>query len=305
MEYLFSQIDPTTLSRPSQNAAIIYAIFILLEITYIILKKRGGRYETRDTSTSILMGTGSAVTGVIFGGIGLFFVVQAYGVRIMTIETTPIMLLILFFVDDFRFYWSHRFSHRVRWFWANHVIHHSSQHFNLSTALRQAWFNSFSGLVIIYLPFVLLGVNPFALLFVGSVNLLYQFFIHTEAIKKFPKWIEAFMNTPSHHRVHHSTAPQYLDTNYAGVFIIWDRLFGTFAEEGLNEEMRYGIIKNLGTFNPLRVATHEFVGIFKDIFAPGLSIKQRFAYLFAVPGWSHDGSRQTSDDVKREAGIAA
>ena len=303
MDFLFSKIDPTALSRPSDNAALIYALFIFLEITYIVLRKRGGRYETRDTSTSIMMGTGSAVAGILFGGIGIFLVVQVYNARIMSIETTPLMLIVLFFLDDFRFYWSHRFSHRIRWFWANHVIHHSSQHFNLSTALRQAWFNSFSGMVLIYLPFVWLGVNPYALLFVGSVNLLYQFFIHTEAIAKFPRWIEAVMNTPSHHRVHHSTLPQYLDKNYAGVFIIWDHLFGTFVEEDLNDEMKYGIVKNLGTFNPFRVATHELFSIFKDISSSGLTLKQRLAYLFAVPGWSHDGSRQTSDDIRKQANL--
>ncbi len=300
MEYLFSKLDPTTLSDPSTFAGPIYGLFIIIEITYILLKKRGGDYETRDTTASILMGTGNAVASILIGGIGLFILFKVYDHRIISIETTPLMLIILFFLDDFRFYWAHRFSHRIRWFWANHVVHHSSQHYNLSTALRQAWFNSFSGLVIIYIPFIWLGVHPGAMVFVASINLLYQFFIHTESIHKFPRWIEAFMNTPSHHRVHHSTNPEYLDMNYGGVFIIWDRLFHTFAQEDDNTKIKYGIIKNLGTFNPLRIATHEFVGIFKDITAPGLTFKQRFAYMFAVPGWSHDGSRMTSMDIRAQ-----
>ena len=254
-------------------------------------------------STNIMLGTGSAIFGTLLTGGAVLLLFAFYNMRVMTIETTPLMLVALFFLDDFRFYWSHRFSHRIRWFWANHIVHHSSQHYNLSVALRQPWFSSITGLVVIYVPFVWLGVHPGALLFVGSVNLLYQFFIHTEAIHKFPKWIEAVMNTPSHHRVHHSTNPEYLDMNYGGVFIIWDRLFRTFAEEEDGAKLEYGIIKNLGTFNPLRVATHEFVGIFRDAFSKGLTLKQRLAYIFAVPGWSHDGSRLTSDDIKREAAL--
>ncbi len=304
MEYLFSKLDPAALSDPSTFAGPVYALFIFMEITFIVMAKRGGDYETRDTTTSILMGTGSAVWGILLGGIGLYLLFVVYGMRIISIETTPLMLIILFVLDDFRFYWSHRFSHRIRWFWANHVVHHSSQHYNLSTALRQPWFSSLTGMVIIYVPFVWLGIHPGALVFVGSVNLLYQFFIHTEAIHKFPKWIEAIFNTPSHHRVHHSINPQYLDMNYGGVFIVWDKLFRTFAEENDNDKLEYGIIKNLGTFNPLRIATHEFVGIFRDAFSKGLTLKQRLAYIFAVPGWSHDGSRQTSDDIRRQAEVA-
>ncbi len=303
MDYLFSHLDPTKLSDPSTYAGPIYALFIFIEITFIVLAKRGGEYETRDASTSIALGSLSAIFGILISGGAIFILFQVYQARIMTIETTPLMLIILFVLDDLRFYWAHRFSHRIRWFWANHVVHHSSQHYNLSTALRQPWFSAVTGLVLIYVPFIWLGVHPGAMLFVGSVNLLYQFFIHTETIHKFPKWIEAVFNTPSHHRVHHSVNPKYLDTNYAGVFIIWDKLFHTFAEEGEGEKLEYGIIKNIATFNPFRIATHEFISIFSDMIKPDLTLKQRLAYVFAVPGWSHDGSRQTSDDIKRQSGV--
>lgn len=301
MEFLLTHLDPTTLGDPSTYGGPIYALFIFIEITFILFLKRGGDYETRDSSASILMGLGSTIAGGFLGFISFAFFMKMYSMRIMDIQTTPLMLLILFVVDDFRYYWYHRFMHRVRWFWANHVVHHSSQHYNLSTALRQPWFGAFSGLVIIYTPFMLLGVNPLAIFFIGSVNLFYQFFIHTETVRKFPRWIEAVMNTPSHHRVHHSTKPEHLDTNYAGVFIIWDRLFGTFIREDDDEAMQYGIVHNLGTFNPLRIATHEYVGIFTDVFKSGLKFTERFAYVFAPPGWSHDGSRQTSDDIKQES----
>ena len=303
MDTLFAHLDPTKLSDPSTFAGPIYALFIFLEITFIVLAKRGGEYETRDASTNIALGSLSAVFGLFLGVAAVTFLFLVYNLRIMTIETTPFMLIILFVLDDFRFYWAHRFSHRIRWFWANHVVHHSSQHYNLSTALRQPWFGAITGLVVIFVPFVWFGVHPGAILFVMSINLLYQFFIHTETIYKFPKWIEAVMNTPSHHRVHHSVNPKYLDMNYAGVFIVWDKMFGTFAEEADGDILQYGIIKNIATFNPFRLATHEFISIFQDMTKPGLSLKQRFAYVFAVPGWSHDGSRQTSDDIKRQAGL--
>lgn len=301
IESLFSKLDPSTLSDPSTFAGPLYALFIVLEVSYIMVKKRGGDYETRDTAASILMGVGNVIATILLGGIGLFILFQLYAMRLFDLAVTPFMLLIVFLFDDLRFYWSHRFSHRIRWFWANHVVHHSSQHYNLSTALRQPWFNAFSGMVFIYTPFVLLGVHPLAIVFVSSINLLYQFFIHTEAIRKLPRWIEFIFSTPSHHRVHHSTNPEYLDTNYGGVLIIWDRLFRTFVEENEQETIRYGIVNNLGTFNPLRISSHEFVAIFKDMVGSGLSLRQRLAYIFAVPGWSHDDSRMTSDQIKDQA----
>lgn len=301
MEYLFSKLDPAQFFDPSSVAGPLYVFFIVFEILYIWKRKRGGDYESRDTAASLIMGSTSLVSRVLFGFIGYFIVSHIYAMRIMDIPTTPLMLVVLLFVDDFRYYWSHRLSHRIRWCWANHVVHHSSQHFNLSTALRQPVLSSFTGLVILYSPFALLGVHPGAIAFVGSANLIYQFFIHTETVGKLPRWCEAVFNTPSHHRVHHSTKPEHLDTNYAGIFIIWDRMFSTFAQEKDNEAMQYGLVYNLGTFNPLRIATHEFVGIFKDISQKGLKFSQRFAYMFAPPGWSHDGSRLTSVDIKKQA----
>ncbi len=132
---------------------------------------------------------------------------------------------------------------------------------------------------------------------VGGINLVYQFWIHTEAIGKLPRWFEAVMNTPSHHRVHHATNAKYLDANYAGVFIVWDRMFGSFVEEDIAEKPRYGIVKNLATFNPVTVAFHEFIGIAKDL-KSARSLREIVGYIFAPPGWSPDGSRETSDSIK-------
>ena len=132
--------------------------------------------------------------------------------------------------------------------------------------------------------------------FCAGLNLIYQFWIHTEAIGRMPKWFEAVMNTPSHHRVHHGVNPRYLDANYAGVFIIWDRMFGSFVPERDDEPVRYGIVKQLGSFNILWAAVHEWVGIAKDMWAAPW--RHKLNYLIREPGWSHDGSRQTSAMIK-------
>ena len=299
MSFLNAILDPATLPDPKQVATPLFILFVLIELTLVTRSKARGDYETRDTLTSLIMGTGSILGGVLLGGLGFLCLVTAYRLRFATIETTPLSLFLLFLLDDMRFYWSHRLSHRIRWFWADHVIHHSSQHYNLSTALRQPWLSGISGMFLLQTPLALMGFHPGALAFVGAVNLVYQFWIHTEAVGRLPSWFEAVFNTPSHHRVHHAHNARYLDANYAGTLIIWDRIFGSFIPEDDTEPPEYGLVKNLGTFNPLRVATHEYVGIWKDIAQRRLTLRQRLAYLFAPPGWSHDGSRMTSDELKR------
>jgi hypothetical protein len=180
--------------------------------------------------------------------------------------------------------------------WAAHVNHHSSQHYNLSTALRQTWTGNLTMGILFSLPLSWLGFHPVMIAICGGFNLIYQFWIHTEAIKRMPKWFEAVMNTPSHHRVHHATNPRYLDRNYAGVFIIWDKMFGTFTPEVDDEPIRYGIVKQLGSFNLLWAVFHEWIGMIADIIrAPW---RHKLAYLLREPGWSHDGSRETSDMIR-------
>nr|WP_205967479.1 sterol desaturase family protein [Aquisalinus luteolus]GGH98646.1 fatty acid hydroxylase [Aquisalinus luteolus] len=294
--------DMPELPDIASYAAPIYVGLIVAEILFVHFSRAKGSYETRDASTSIAMGLGNVTSGIIFAttvyaGIFAFFL-WIYRFAPVKWEFGILSLLACFVLDDLRYYWVHRFSHTIRWGWADHVIHHSSQHFNLSTALRQPWFSFAKGYFVSVIPLVLLGFHPAMIAFAGSINLFYQFFIHTEAVGKMPKWVEAVMNTPSHHRVHHGRNARYLDSNYAGVFIVWDRLFGTFVEEDDSHPVRYGLVKNIGTYNPLRVATHEYVGMWRDATLPGLSVKQRLAYVFAPPGWSHDGSRKSSADIK-------
>ena len=291
-------MDLMDLPKVTELAIPFFILAILAEIAAIrFLSARGG-YETRDSLTSLLMGVGNVVSGLLFGFIAYTVLVWAWQYRVADIPFTWWSFAIAFILDDLRYYWYHRIAHRCRWVWAEHVNHHSSQHYNLTTALRQSWTGTFTGMFTLLIPLVLLGFHPNLLAFVAGFNLVYQFWIHTEVIGKMGKPIELIFNTPSHHRVHHATNPRYLDANYAGTLIVWDRMFGTFVEELDEDVPRYGLVHNIATFNPFRVAFHEWIGMFRDATRPGLTIRQRLGYLFMPPGWTHDGSRDTSETLK-------
>jgi sterol desaturase/sphingolipid hydroxylase (fatty acid hydroxylase superfamily) len=272
-----------------------FVVLILAEM--LVARRRDrSRYEPRDTMTSLMLGFGSTIAGLLTGGAFLVIALWAYQYRLFDVPFTWWAFALAFVLDDLAYYWVHRAGHRIRWAWAAHVIHHSSQHYNLSTALRQTWTGFFGLTFLIKLPLFVIGFPPSMIAFVGGLNLVYQFWIHTEAIGRMPRWVEAVMNTPSHHRVHHGTNPRYLDANYAGVFIVWDRLFGTFTAEVDEEPVRYGLVKQLGSFNILWAATHEWIGIARDVWhAPW---RAKLGYMVMPPGWTHDGSRDTSDMIK-------
>ncbi len=207
--------------------------------------------------------------------------------------------LILFFLDDFAYYWFHRLNHEVRLFWAGHVSHHSSVKFNFGTALRQGVgerIHKFSFWV--WIP--LLGFDPLMIFIAMSFNLFYQFFVHTDLVHKLPNWFEALFNTPSHHRVHHAANIRYLDCNHAGVLIIWDKIFSTFSEEKDFEKPFYGLTKNIETYHPLKVATHEYSAILKDVFR-AKNLTDKLKYLFYAPGWSHDGADNRAKTLRKIA----
>ena len=290
--------DQLTYPDVVQWAVPFFIAAILVELLWITLRGTGGRYETRDAVTSLIMGAGNVASGIALGFIAWGFFMWLWALTPLDLGSAWWVVALCFVLDDLRYYWVHRFGHRIRWVWASHVNHHSSQHYNLTTALRQTLTYTCTFMMVVRAPLILLGFHPAMVLFVGGLNLIYQFWIHTEAIGKLPRWIEAVMNTPSHHRVHHGRNARYLDCNYAGVFIIWDRMFGTFVPELEDERVDYGLVHNLGTFNPLRVAFHEWVGIFKDMTQRGLTLRERILYAVAPPGWSHDGSRQTSEGIK-------
>ena len=258
-------------------------------------------FEAKDTAASLSMGIGNVLINL--GAKGIVYAVFSlmYQFRFFEMPADAWWAwFVLFFADDFSYYWFHRISHQSRFFWASHVVHHSSQRYNLGTALRQTWTGNLTGSFMFWSWLPLIGYHPAMVLTMQSVSLIYQFWIHTEAIHKLPRPIEWLFNTPSHHRVHHSSDIKYLDRNHAGILIIWDRLFGTFQLE--EEHPSYGLTRNIGTYNPIRIAFHEWADIFRD-FRAAPDWKSRLHYVFGPPGWSHDGSRKTTRQLREEAGI--
>ncbi|PQJ74542.1 sterol desaturase family protein [Polaribacter gangjinensis] len=273
--------------------------FIITVIIEVILtvKIRLEEYEFKDAATSIAMGLGNVFLGLISKSLVLTVFLFFYQYRLFTIPFAWWSWILVLFAEDFCYYWFHRTSHENRLFWASHVVHHSSQKYNLSTALRQTWSGSFYSFIF-WIPLILLGFHPIMVLVQISISLLYQYWIHTELIEKLPKWFEAIFNTPSHHRVHHATNPQYLDRNHAGIFIIWDRMFGTFEPE--IEKPVYGLVKNIHTYNPVKVAFKEWIQMFKDAFTSKTTFVNRLKYLVKPPGWKHDGTGILSTDLRKE-----
>lgn len=286
------KFDPVTLATP------FFILTIILEIVLTRAGKLRANYEAKDTAVSLGMGLGSTMAGVLTGGAVAAASLWAYQYRLFEIPLTAIWAWVaIFFLEDLTYYWFHRLAHERRFWWASHVNHHSSQHYNLSTALRQTWTGGVAGTWLLWLPLAFLGFPPAMIAIQKGISLVYQYWIHTETIRRLPAWFEAVFNTPSHHRVHHARNPRYLDRNYAGVLIIWDRLFGTFQPELDEEPCRYGIVKNLGTFNIVRVAFHEWIGIATDI---ARQPRHTLGWLFGPPGWSPDGSRETSARLKAD-----
>ncbi|BDS15317.1 sterol desaturase family protein [Aureispira anguillae] len=286
--------------NPVAFAVPIFALLIAIE-AYLNYKERADNYLLPDAVASISMGLGSVIIDLLTKSIALasfWLIYNHYGIWKEALSYTVLGWVLLFFLDDFTFYWHHRFSHQIRVLWAAHVNHHSSQHYNLSTALRQSWAELFYKYIwYIWLPF--LGFHPIMILTQLSISLIYQFWIHTKYIQRFPRWFEFIFNTPSHHRVHHAKNIIYLDRNHAGILIIWDRMFGTFMEEDPNEPVIYGITTNIDTYNPLRIASHEFINLGKDI-RKAPSLMDKLKYIFLPPGWSHDGSTATADEMRAE-----
>jgi len=280
---------------------IHYAIpfFVLTLILEVILtvKIKLDEYEFKDAGTSILMGLGYVAIGLFTKTMIFTIFTFIYKFKLLSISFNWWNWVILLFADDFCYYWYHRISHKSRFFWASHVVHHSSKKYNLSTALRKTWSGSFYTFIF-WIPLIIIGFHPIMVMVQMSINLIYQYWIHTEMIDKMPKWFEAIFNTPSHHRVHHATNPQYLDRNHAGIFIIWDKVFKTFEPEV--EKPVYGLVKNIETYNPIKVAFLEWYEMFKDFFTSKTSLKNRFLYLIKPPGWKHDGTSILSSDLRKE-----
>jgi sterol desaturase/sphingolipid hydroxylase (fatty acid hydroxylase superfamily) len=276
-------------------AILYYAIpgfLLLLSLeAWYSYKENKHLYEKKDTWASLGLGIGNVIIGFVTKAMifGLFTLL--YQFRFFELNPNAWWYwVLLFFADDFSYYFYHRSAHNTGWFWASHVVHHSSQHYNLAAALRQTWTGNLTGSFLFWAWMPLAGFHPVWLLFMQQISLIYQFWIHTETIDRLPKFLEAVLNTPSHHRVHHGSDLKYLDKNHGGILIIWDRLFGTFQPE--EEKPNYGLTRNIESFNPLKIALITWNELFQRAKASG-SFKKGVNYFIKPPGWSHDGTTKT------------
>ncbi len=242
-----------------------------------------GAYLTGDALAGIWMGLVSVATTAAWKSLALlgYAAVYAYVAPWHLPSNRWYTWVIALVGVDLLYYTYHRMAHRVRLFWATHQAHHSSQYYNLATALRQKWNNS--GEIVMWLPLPLLGIPPWMVFFSFSVNLIYQYWIHTERIHRLPRLVEFVFNTPSHHRVHHGVDKIYIDKNYGGILILWDRLFGSFQAELFRPH--YGLTKQVDTFNIWKLQTHEYVAIARD-WRSASRLRDRLGYVVGPPGWS-------------------
>ena len=286
--------NPVILSIP------LYFLLIGFELIYQLIKKVK-IYRTNDAITNISCGISSQVMNAVWGilSIAMYQYVYEYW-AFAKIPDTWWSYLVLFVLVDFCYYWFHRASHEVNFLWNTaHVVHHQSEDYNLSVALRQS---SFGGVfsMLFYLPLALAGFSAYAFLAVKGINLIYQFWIHTEAINKLPRWFEYLFNTPSHHRVHHGRNPKYIDRNHAGTLMIWDRMFGTFQAE--EEKPTYGVTKPTNTWNPVWANVLPIVEMVKQFKAtPG--ILNKLKVLLYKPGWqpAELGGYQIAPEVSKQS----
>ena len=271
------------------DAVVLLAIPVFLALIGVELwvAMRQGRelYETRDTLACLAMGLGNVAVNIPWKAVLLGAMFWVWQFRLFDLPPSAWWSwVLLLFAEDFCYYWFHRFHHESRLGWAAHVNHHSSRRFNLAVALRQSWTTPFTGAVF-WLPLALLGFHPLAILTQQGISLIYQFWIHTQTIDRLGP-LEKVLNTPSHHRVHHGANPQYIDRNYGGIFIIWDRMFGSFEPEA--EPVRYGIVKQLDTYNPVRIAFHEWAAMLRDAFS-ARSLRDALNFVWRHPGWRPAG----------------
>ena len=267
-------------------------IFLLaFMIEFVVEKKRGhgANFHGKEVLANLSLGGSylvfDAIMWVVLTG-GIF--AWVYSHRLFDIPVNGWTILPIFIGVEFSYYWFHRTSHRVRWFWAAHVPHHTGETMNFTNAMRQSLLNAFVGNFVFYLPMVWLGVPPAVVLFCLAVDLAYQYFVHTESIGRFPKWYEYVFDTPSNHRVHHGRNPEYIDKNYGGVLIIFDRWFGTYAEE--KTKVEYGITQQIRSYNFLVLNVHEMVDMLRDVFSPG-PLGQRLKHLIMPPDWQRPGHK--------------
>ena len=282
------------------DSTILYhavpALFILViaEAIYMIKEHR---HDNKDMLVSIGLALGALPVSLLIKGMVIYIYMLIYQFKLFNLSANWWAWIICFFADDISYYWYHRLSHQIRFLWASHMVHHSSEQFTFSAGLRVPWTSNISGTFLFWAWMPMIGIEPWMVIFMKSASVIYQFWMHTETIVKLPKWFEAVFNTPSHHRVHHSSDVEYLDKNHAGTLIIWDKLFGTYKEEDFKP--KYGLTENIKSSNPFVIEFHEWKNLLKD-FKKTKSVRQRTRYLFNAPGWSPDGSTKTTKQLQSE-----
>jgi len=278
--------------------AIPFFVLLLSIEAWFSYKEHKYLYQTKDTLGSLGLGIGNVITGFFTKAVIFGLFTFLYNHRFFNLDSAVYWYwILLFFADDFSYYWFHRISHHVNYFWASHVVHHSSKNYNLAAALRQTWTGNATGAFLFWAWMPLAGFHPIWILFMQQISLIYQFWIHTETIQKMPTAFEYIFNTPSHHRVHHGSDIKYLDKNHAGILIIWDRMFGSFKSE--EERPVYGLTKNIESFNPATLAFKTWGELLKKVMHAG-SVKNGISYFIKSPGWSHDGSTKTTAQLRKE-----
>ena len=278
----------------------IYAFIIGTELLLSNLQHRK-TYSVKDTFTNLYLMLLNGAIDLLFRVIYLAILNYFYLRSFITLTEGIAYWLLLLTLEDFLYYWLHRFDHEIRFFWAVHVTHHSSEKMNFSVGFRSSVFQPIYRFIY-FIPLALLGFKPIDIVFIYAATQIWGIFVHTEMINKMG-WLEHIMVTPSHHRVHHGSNPTYLDKNMGMFLIIWDKLFGTFQPE-LSEKtyqpIAYGLTKNLLKPNPISILFHEWKQIWIDCTQKNLSFRSRWNYVFGPPGWSHDGSKLTSKQLRMQ-----
>lgn len=278
----------------------VYVIIIGLEIILSNLQEKK-LYSVKDTFNNFLLMLLNGGLDLVFRSVYVVVLVFVWNYRVAEITTPWMYWITLLLAEDFLFYWLHRLDHEIRLFWAVHVTHHSSEHMNLTVGFRSSVLQPLYRFIY-FIPLAWFGFQPMDIIFMYSATQIWGILIHTEYVNKLG-FLEYILVTPSHHRVHHASNALYLDKNMGMFLIIWDKMFGTFQEELPREQyqpIRYGLTKPLESENPVHIVSHEWIAIAKDVSQKGLSIKERMGYLFGPPGWSHDGSRKTSEQMRQE-----
>ena len=278
----------------------LYVVIIALEILLSNYQHRK-LYTLKDSAVNLYLMLLNSAIDLLFRGFYIAILTYCYQHRYLEWHNVVMYWVLLLLAEDFLYYWLHRFDHEIRFFWAIHVTHHSSEHMNFTVGFRSSVFQPLYRFIY-FIPLAILGFKPLDIVFMYSLTQIWGIFVHTELIRKMGI-LEYFMVTPSHHRVHHASNPKYLDKNLGMFLIIWDKMFGTFQPElpeTAYEPVRYGLTKPLSRETPTNIVFHEWKQILEDIKRTDISWREKIYYLFGPPGWSHDGSRQTSEQLRHQ-----